>query len=82
MRISSSRIQKEDNTGNGINILKASAEASESRTDNFSETLNPTKDATDDAYTLLLPHAKPEEKVRLATNFPFLKIYQDRKSVV
>ncbi|KAG4951913.1 hypothetical protein JHK85_045780 [Glycine max] len=63
MRISSSRIQKEDNTGNGINILKASAEASESRTDNFSETLNPTKDATDDAYTLLLPHAKPEEKI-------------------
>ncbi|KAH1206105.1 Protein PIN-LIKES 3 [Glycine max] len=66
MRISSSRIQKEDNTGNGINILKASAEASESRTDNFSETLNPTKDATDDAYTLLLPHAKPEEKVSIS----------------
>ncbi|TKY58417.1 transporter C5D6.04 [Spatholobus suberectus] len=59
MRISSSRIQKEDSTSNGSNILKASGEIP----DNFLETLNPTKDTMDDAYTILLPDAESEEKV-------------------
>lgn len=74
MRISSSRIQK-DNTSKDSNMLKASADISESHPHNFSETLYPTKDTMDDAYTILLPETNSEEKVRLATNFPFLKIY-------
>lgn len=56
-------------------MLKASADISESHPHNFSETLYPTKDTMDDAYTILLPETNSEEKVRLATNFPFLKIY-------
>lgn len=74
MRISANRIQKEDASSNANGTLKASGEASESHSHHFSQTLNPTKDATDDAYTLLLPEAESKEKVRLATKFPFQKI--------
>ncbi|KAH1151059.1 hypothetical protein GYH30_044844 [Glycine max] len=62
MRISSSRIQK-DNTSKDSNMLKASADISESHPHNFSETLYPTKDTMDDAYTILLPETNSEEKV-------------------
>ncbi|KAG4941121.1 hypothetical protein JHK87_044992 [Glycine soja] len=61
MRISSSRIQK-DNTSKDSNMLKASADISESHPHNFSETLYPTKDTMDDAYTILLPETNSEEK--------------------
>ncbi|KAG4951914.1 hypothetical protein JHK85_045781 [Glycine max] len=63
MRISSSRIQKEDNTSKDSNMLKASADISESHPHNFSETLYPTKDTMDDAYTILLPETNSEEKI-------------------
>ncbi|KAG5099748.1 hypothetical protein JHK82_044800 [Glycine max] len=76
MRISSSRIQK-DNTSKDSNMLKASADISESHPHNFSETLYPTKDTMDDAYTILLPETNSEEKVRLATNFPYKKPHVD-----
>jgi len=74
IRISASRIQKEDASSNDIVILKASGEASESHPQHFFQTLNPTKDTMDDAYTLLLPEEESEEKVRLITKFPFQKI--------
>ncbi|QCD82190.1 Auxin efflux carrier [Vigna unguiculata] len=67
MRISSSRIRREDPSSNDNVILKASGEASESHPHHFSQTLNPTKDTMDDAYTLLLPEEESEEKVRLTT---------------
>ncbi|QCD82193.1 Auxin efflux carrier [Vigna unguiculata] len=62
IRISASRIQKEDASSNDIVILKASGEASESHPQHFFQTLNPTKDTMDDAYTLLLPEEESEEK--------------------
>jgi len=74
MRISSSRIQKEDGSSNDNSIVKASGGTSESQSHHFSQTLNPTKDTMDDACTLLLPEAESEKKVRLTTNFPFQKI--------
>ncbi|CAJ1942147.1 unnamed protein product [Sphenostylis stenocarpa] len=67
MRISASRIQKEDGTSNGSGILKASGDTSESHPHKFSETLTPTKDTMDDAYTLLLPDAESEEKVSVSS---------------
>ncbi|TKY58416.1 hypothetical protein E2542_SST15477 [Spatholobus suberectus] len=67
MTISSSRIQKEDNTSDDNSLLKASGEISESNPDNFSETLNPTEDTMDDAYTLLLPEAESKEKVSISS---------------
>ncbi|QCD82194.1 Auxin efflux carrier [Vigna unguiculata] len=61
MRICSSRIQKEDTTNN--DLLKVSMEISESDPNNLSETLNPTEDTMDDAYTILLSDEEPEKKV-------------------
>ncbi|XP_020203336.1 protein PIN-LIKES 3 [Cajanus cajan] len=67
MRISSSRIQKEESTSIDNSILKASREKSESHQDKFSETLQPAKDTMDDAYTILLPGPESEEKVSFST---------------
>ncbi|XP_014506001.1 protein PIN-LIKES 3 [Vigna radiata var. radiata] len=67
MRISANRIQKEDASSNANGTLKASGEASESHSHHFSQTLNPTKDATDDAYTLLLPEAESKEKFSISS---------------
>ncbi|XP_027918306.1 protein PIN-LIKES 3-like isoform X1 [Vigna unguiculata] len=67
IRISASRIQKEDASSNDIVILKASGEASESHPQHFFQTLNPTKDTMDDAYTLLLPEEESEEKVSISS---------------
>ncbi|WVZ22835.1 hypothetical protein V8G54_001379 [Vigna mungo] len=67
MRISANKIQKEDASSNGNGILKASGEASESHSHHFSQTLNPTKDAIDDAYTLLLPEAESKEKFSISS---------------
>lgn len=77
MRISSSRAHKEGYTRNDDpSTLKASGETPESRQDNISETLDTAKDALDDdAYTLLLPNTESEEKVKIATNFPFARYY-------
>jgi len=74
MRISSSRIQKEEGSSNNHGILKASEGTSESHPHHFSQTHNPVKDTMDDECTLLLPEAESEKKVRLTTNFPFQKI--------
>lgn len=75
MRISSSRIQNEDRTSNDSSMLKASADISVSHPHNFSKTLNTTKGTVDNAYTILLPETNSEEKVRLATNFPYKSFY-------
>jgi len=50
-------------------------EISESDPNNLSETLNPTEDTMDDAYTILLSDEEPEKKVWLLTNFPFESYY-------
>ncbi|RDY09086.1 Protein PIN-LIKES 3, partial [Mucuna pruriens] len=68
MRISSSRIQtEEDDTSDDSSLLKASGENIESHPNNFSETLNPTEDTMDDAYTMLLPNAESEQKVSISS---------------
>ncbi|KAL2334139.1 hypothetical protein Fmac_015352 [Flemingia macrophylla] len=67
MRISLSSIKREDTTIDDSSLLKASGEISVSHQDNVSETLNPTKDAMDDAYTLLLPEAESKEKVSVSS---------------
>ncbi|ESW28264.1 hypothetical protein PHAVU_003G272300 [Phaseolus vulgaris] len=67
MRISSSRIQKEDGSSNDNSIVKASWGTSESQSHHFSQTLNPTKDTMDDACTLLLPEAESEKKVSISS---------------
>jgi len=60
MRISSSRIQKEDTASN--DMLKSDP-------NNLSETLNPTEDTMGGTYTILLPDKQPEKKVWfLSTN--------------
>ncbi|KAK7346256.1 hypothetical protein VNO80_20771 [Phaseolus coccineus] len=67
MRISSTRTQKEDGSSNDNSIMKASGGTSESLSHHFSQTLNPTKDTMDDAYTLLLPEAESEKKVSISS---------------
>lgn len=75
MRISASKVHKEGNTSDDPSKLEASGEISETHQENFSETLNSAKDAMDDAYTILLPNTESEEKVKVATNFPFKRYY-------
>ncbi|KAJ1434095.1 Membrane transport protein [Sesbania bispinosa] len=66
MRISSSRVHKEGGTRSNPSLLKASGETLESQPENIAETLNPAKDALDDAYTILLPNADSEEKIPIS----------------
>lgn len=66
MRISSRRIQNEDNTSNDRSLLKASGEIPKSQPENVLETLNPTKETIDDAYTILLADEELQEKVSIS----------------
>ncbi|KAL2333936.1 hypothetical protein Fmac_015149 [Flemingia macrophylla] len=65
MRISSSR--KEDISSEVSRLLISSGEISETHYDNFSEIVNPTEDAMDDAYTLLPQDAESQEKVSISS---------------
>lgn len=76
MRISSNKLQKEGNTSSDSITLGASGDnISESLVEEGSEPLNPAKGDVDDAYTLLLSKNKPEQKVKVAKNFPFQKTF-------
>ncbi|KAK4261613.1 hypothetical protein QN277_004583 [Acacia crassicarpa] len=65
MRNSAMKFQREGNSDGDFRKLKASAENPESLLDGRSETLNPSKDAMDDAYTMLLPNAEPVENTKV-----------------
>ncbi|KAF7809540.1 protein PIN-LIKES 3-like [Senna tora] len=63
MRISASKVRKEGNAIDGSSRIEASEETTESLPGEISdsEAINPSKDAMDDAYSVLLPYAEPEE---------------------
>ncbi|XP_028776754.1 protein PIN-LIKES 3-like [Neltuma alba] len=65
MRNSASKFHREGNADDDISKLKASGENPESLPNECSETLDPSKDAMDDAYTLLLPDAESVENKKI-----------------
>ncbi|KAK7317974.1 hypothetical protein RJT34_02646 [Clitoria ternatea] len=68
MRISTRRIQIEDNASHDSNKLKALGEIPDSLLDNF---LDSTKDVMDGAYTILLPDSESEEKASFSNKIKY-----------
>jgi hypothetical protein len=75
MRISSSKVQKEGNKSSDSITLEASRDVSESFIEEESEAINAVKGNVDDSYILLISKSESEQKMKVVTNFPFIRYF-------
>jgi hypothetical protein len=75
MRISSSKVQKEGNKSSESITLEASRDVSESFIEEESEAINAVKGNVDDSYILLISKSESEQKMKVVTNFPFIRYF-------
>jgi hypothetical protein len=75
MRISSSKVQKEGNKSSESITLEASRDVSEPFIEEESEAINAVKGNVDDSYILLISKSESEQKMKVVTNFPFIRYF-------
>jgi hypothetical protein len=75
MRISSSKVQKEGNKSSESITLEASRDVSESFIEEESDAINAVKGNVDDSYILLISKSESEQKMKVVTNFPFIRYF-------
>jgi hypothetical protein len=75
MRISSSKVQKEGNKSSDSITLEASRDVSEPFIEEESEAINAVKGNVDDSYILLISKSESEQKMKVVTNFPFIRYF-------
>jgi hypothetical protein len=75
MRISSSKVQKEGNKSSESITLEASRDVSESFIEEESDAINAVKGNVDDSYILLISKSESEQKMKVVTNFPYIRYF-------